>query len=684
MAPMQSVLLRPGVDVEQTAALNEAGISQSQFIRTKNGLTQTIGGWQQFGTGAIPSTVRSLHAWQDILATDYVAAAATSNLIALTQTSYRDITPQERDSTIAPTILTISSGSNIVVVTDPNSGVGIADSVEFHTPISIGNIELKGAYPIDSVVSTGQYTIRSSVVASTSIAGSGVLPTFSTTAGSALVTVEESNNTVSAILGLQVNYDHATSVGGLTISGPYNVYSVIDSTRYTIISPTAASSAGTVSMNGGLAHLHYFITQAQISLPSGGYGAGPYAGGGYGTGLPTSSGAAGTPITSTDWTQDNWGEILLSFKADGPVFGWSPSLGLGNAGLIAGAPLKNGGGFVSMPQQILVLWKSVQPQGNGGFNNGGTQDPLLVRWSDVQDLTQWDVRTDTAAGSFHIPTGSIIRGGLQAGNFGIIWTDIDVWIMQLTNDPVSIFNFTKAGSGCGLIGKHAAGVISNEVFWCGENNFFVLSGSGVLPLPCSVHDFIFQGRNSAQDEKICCAPNSAFNEISWYFCNGSATENNAYVKFNIVDKTWDYGTLTRTAWKDVSVVGEPIGADIGATVYQHEIGNMVSGSGNSFFRTGWWTISDGQDLAFIDWIHPDFIWGTYGNNDASVQLRFFSVDYPGDTPRIYGPYTVTQANEYITPRIRGRLVSMEVISATNNVFWRLGRIRYRWAPAGRR
>src|SRR6266566_5174688 len=163
--PMQSALLKPGVDVEQTFALNEAGISQSQLIRTKNGLTQTIGGWEQYGPIAIPSTVRSLHVWQDLSGNDYVAAAATGNIIALTATSYKDITPQERFSSIVPNV-SISSGSNIVTVTASDSGLSRADSVVFHTPISIGNLLLMGAYPVASVLSTGSFTILSSVTAS--------------------------------------------------------------------------------------------------------------------------------------------------------------------------------------------------------------------------------------------------------------------------------------------------------------------------------------------------------------------------------------------------------------------------------------------------------------------------------------------------------------------------------------
>src|SRR5260370_34827250 len=123
----------------------------------------------------IHSTVTSLNAWQDISANDFVAAAAKNNLVALTATSYQDITPQLRTSSLTPNI-TISSGSNIVRVNDVNSGMSVANSVVFDTPISIGNLLLMGGYPINSILSTAAFTILSSIAASTTITSSGVLP----------------------------------------------------------------------------------------------------------------------------------------------------------------------------------------------------------------------------------------------------------------------------------------------------------------------------------------------------------------------------------------------------------------------------------------------------------------------------------------------------------------------------
>src|SRR5215467_13074972 len=104
--PMQSVTLRPGVNTQETAALNEAGVSQSQLIRYKDGLIQSYGGWVNYLSSiislVIPSTVRDLHAWQGLLNDQHLAFGATQNLQVLKVSSaafIADVTPQTRIST---------------------------------------------------------------------------------------------------------------------------------------------------------------------------------------------------------------------------------------------------------------------------------------------------------------------------------------------------------------------------------------------------------------------------------------------------------------------------------------------------------------------------------------------------------------------------------------------------------
>lgn len=673
--PMASVILRPSVNTQLTPSLNEAGISESQLIRSKDQLVEKLGGWNQYYPITIGSTIHDLHAWQGLQGRKYLSVAASTLLAVIESGNLSVVSPQTRESSFAPNF-SVSSGSNVITVVDAGSSLTTFDAVFFNTPVSVGTTFLSGAYPINTVGGSSSYTIISSATSNTAVVSSGKLPIFDATANSGIVTVTLSNNNYVSIPGLYYGYYAPTSVGGITIEGAYGVRSIIDSTQFTIVSANAASSAGTATMNNGLVNVTYFIAEGPPPA-SGGYGIGPYGVGGYGIGGAT-SGAGGTAITATDWTQDNWGEILLCCPEDGPIYAWSPDSGFSTASVITEAPMFNGGIFISMPQQILVAWRSC-------LEESGAQDNLTVRWSNSGDYTNWVASSQTAAGSFHFPTGSIIVGGMQASNYSIIWTDTDAWIMQYVGGDV-IFNFTQVGSGCGLIGKHAAAVLGNDIYWCGTNNIYTIQGGGVQPLPCTVWDFLFQNLNETYQEGIRCAANSSFNEITWYFPSADSTgENDAYIKYNVKEKAWDYGYLSRVAWCDVSPLGAPIGSDA-TTIYQHEMGyNEVNTPMVSSFTTGYWSISEGNEMAFVDWILPDMKFGTYsGAKTASCEITFYSLDYTGDTPRTYGPYTFTEATDYINVRIRGRFMAMKITSNDLDSFWRVGRIRYRFAPSGRR
>jgi hypothetical protein len=87
---------------------------------------------------------------------------------------------------------------------------------------------------------------------------------------------------------------------------------------------------------------------------------------------------------------------------------------------------------------------------------------------------------------------------------------------------------------------------------------------------------------------------------------------------------------------------------------------------------------------FVDQIWPDMKWGYFnGAQTAQVFISFEVCDYPGQTPLVYGPYVMTQSTTYITPRFRGRLVSIKIESNDVGSFWRIGNIRYRVQPDGK-
>lgn len=500
----------------------------------------------------------------------------------------------------------------------------------------------------------------------------GSVAQFSTTNGSDFVEVTLANHGYAE--GDTFPILIATTVGGVTLYGNYIVNSVSSASVFTISASASATSTATAYENSGDVRFVYY--NGIGPLPAGsGYGVGPYGIGGYGTGTAPTAGT-GTPITATDWTLDNWGQVLIANPLNGPIYQWDPTSGNPTALIIPEAPPVNDGAFVAMPQRQIVAW---------GSTFTGVKDPLLIRWCDVNDYTAWIASLTNQAGSYRIPKGSRVVQCIQAGQQALVWTDLGVWAMQYVGAPY-VYQFNELGNGCGLIGRKAAAAMGGIVYWMGQSQFYRLANGGVEPIRCPIWDVIFQDLDTTNLDKIRIAPNSRFGEIAWYYpTNSNGGEVSHYVKYNVVLDQWDFGELARTAWINESVLGPPIGAAPNTYIYQHETSPDADGQPmNSYFQTGYFVLNEADNKMFVDQVWPDMKWGYYGGTqNANVNLTFYVTDYAGQTPTSYGPYTLTQATTYITPRFRGRLVSIKMESDDIGSWWRIGNTRYRFQPDGK-
>lgn len=707
--PHAVLKLYPGVNTQQTPALNEnSGVSQSQLIRwfpdpVLAALVQKLGGWIRFFSMPLPAIVRALWAWEDLdenshlaVGTQTITGQTYSQLCVITNGSKKIVTPTYVTDNITPVVVT-NSGNPIVTITDSmTTGITSFDSVYITTQISIGGIVLFGFYQCDPdgfLGSTG-YTVLSTdklgnPLPASSSSTSATLPTFTTVSGSVTVTVTMTSYAYA--VGDTFPILVATTVGGITFYGNYIVQTLVSSTQFTIVAGSLATSSATGTLNGGNARFIYSLGQG--SIPGGtGYGVGGYGSGGYGTGNPVAP-ATGAAIDAIDWTLDNWGEILIACPDRDqpagspqfqPVYEWD--IGQQTATIISAAPPVNDGIFVAMPQRQIVAWGSTQT---------GIQDPLLIRWCDVNNFDQWIPLPTNQAGSYRIPKGSHIVGAVQGPQQAILWTDIDAWSMQYIGPPY-VYSFNEIGTGCGLIGRKAAASINGIYYWMGPSQFFTLGGAGVQILPCPVWDVVFQNIDISIDsvsgvsraQKIRVAVNSLFSEVTWYYVSvtGGTGEVDSYVKYNVQLNVWDYGTLGRTAWVDQSVLGPPVGADpTTLLLYQHETSNDADGQAMStYFQTGYFSLSEGDFQTFVDLIWPDMKWGQVDQSqNAVVQISFYVANYPGDSPTVFGPYSVQKATQFFNTRLRGRLVSIRISSSDTGSFWRIGALRYRYAADGK-
>lgn len=553
----------------------------------------------------------------------------------------------------------------------------------------IYNLTVPASIPAGTIVdAVGGATVTMSANAASPGVGSGNeivfanVPLFTTTDGSSVVTVDFPNHGVT-FAGQIVVFEASTTGNGVTIQGHYKVAAVIDADSFTIQVSATASATGAFPMNGGEAQLVYYIALGPSQIGAG-YGLGNYGAGQYGFGTGAGSVQTGTRISAEDWTSDNWGEILLACPKNGAIYQFDPTVNFTNAAVISTAPPFNAGVFISTSQQILVAYGSSIHQ-----PIGYSREPLLVQWSDQGNFNEWTPTSATQAGNFVIPIGSTILAGMAVSSQNLIWTDLDLWAMAYQGPPF-VYGFNKIGSGAGTVSAHAVQQLRGSVYWMGPTNFYAYTSSGVTVLPCSVWDAVFQNLNTDFLQNVRAMPNTPYNEVGWLYPSTASTsgECDSYVKMNITEQgaPWDYGPMQRSAWIDQTVLGPPIGASPQGFIYQHELSANADGAPlSSSFTTGYFYLAEGEEFAFVDQILPDFKWTLFsGGTSASIQLTFNVTNYPGDTPVTYGPYTVTQATEYISVRFRGRLMSMTIASGDLNSFWRIGSIKYRYAPSGRR
>lgn len=536
------------------------------------------------------------------------------------------------------------------------------------------------------------------------ISTGGGAATFVTTNTSKTVTITDVAN--GSLAGDWVYVRSNVVVGGITLFGFYLIQTIVDADHFTI---TAAAAATSGASNTGT--LDYLIATATAS-------AGMYLETESGFPILTESGLEiiASGATLRQWLLDNWGAYLIGNYTNSPIFVWQPPFVAGTVaqaigGVVNGiaatnAPTTVVASFVAMPQQIMVAL-GTDVQGNG------VQDPNLISWSDVSDYTQWHPLATNQAGSFRIPTGSRIVGGLQTPQFAAIWTDIDMWLMQYLGAPL-IFGFQKVAGSSELVAARAATTQGSTIYWMSNDSFMRYDGNGISTIPCSVWDRVFLNLNTTQIDKCWAWSNHYYNEVWWFYPSGTGTgEIDSYVKYNTLEDLWDYGMLDRVCGQDQNAYGTPMAVDTSGLLQQHEMGYDANGVAmNSFIQSGQFPLEDGTYFQVIKRVVPDFVWNAAPFSTAqsqplitennipliteqgdqivtestpqAVQISLLSEDFPTSTQYIYGPFTVTEATPYCITRARGRTIAINVSSNTLGVFWRFGGVRIEYAQAGKR
>jgi hypothetical protein len=389
-----------------------------------------------------------------------------------------------------------------------------------------------------------------------------------------------------------------------------------------------------------------------------------YGGGNYGVGSYGTPRAGGTFIAPMTWQLDAWGDNLVGCaRNDGRLYQWGLATGT-PAGVIANAPINCLGLLVSDQRHLIAF--------------GAGANRRKVQWSGKENNTLWTVAADNEAGSFELQTpGEYMRAWRVRGVY-LVLTDVDAHVMEYIGQPY-IFRRERLANGCGIVGPGAGAIAGSDAVWMGTNKFWMFDG-GVREVPCEVADYVFTDINLFQAHKFTCGYNSAFNEVTWWYCSAGATEPNRYVTWNRKDNCWYFGSMPRTAWQDKDVFPQPLAMGTDNHLYRHEEGWLDAGASrlaSIFVASGALELDVGDRIGNINQILPD------EKNRGAVTVGFTAKYTPNDVAEYnFGPYLV-RPDGYTDARASGRQVVMTLRPTVDDDF-RVGRFRFDIVPGGNR
>jgi hypothetical protein len=385
---------------------------------------------------------------------------------------------------------------------------------------------------------------------------------------------------------------------------------------------------------------------------------------------------------------DNFGEDLVFNVMNGGIYYWDSSAGLGSRG-VALSDLAGANSVPTIATQVLVsdVDRHVIAFGCDPIDNVGVQDPLLIRFSSQESVTDWEPRATNSAGDLRIGSGSKIVVAVETRQQTIVFTDVSLHAMQYLGPPFT-FGIGKISENITIQSPNAAVAIDDRVFWMGLNEFYLYEGT-VNRIPCTVRDYVFNDFNFDQAEKVFATTNTEHSEVWWYYPSANSSEIDRYVVYNYLEQVWYYGTLSRTAALDRGLSQLPIATGTGGVLYNHEFGyddgsTTPASAIEAYVQSSPIDLGDGEQFIFMRRMIPDVDFRDSQAEEPSLDVTTRIRNFNGGNYLRTTTSTVNQDTEQVHLRLRGRQFSMRVESDGLEVGWRLGSMRYDLRQDGRR
>ena len=792
--PLNKLQFNPGINKEVTKYTNEAGWSDCDKVRFRQGYPEKIGGWTRHGTNTFTGVCRSLHQWISLAFVRYTGLGTNVKFMIEEGQTYYDVTPIRLTATLGSNPITTANTSTSVTIAHTAHGATLGSYVTLSgvsgTTNNVPASDLNKEHVITEIVNANSYKIVVATTANGNGTGGGgsvvaayqinVGPDFqiptqgweSSTFGSdewngssggteELRVWNQANFGEDLIIGprggelyywdtsagtgtraiavknvlnggavslsqtstgnINTSFDYITSIDA-AVGAKIRVGDTVTCTtagrladNTTVLSISANKtiiniSANPVSASGGPGFTFNFntdpisvtensktITVKDATLER------VYEVGQHVTlaGATTISGITGTvinarhKIATVDSASNTYTiDISGAEPASATTSGGGASV-TAQYELSAEVPVVQDGLIVSDSSRFVFCF------GCNAFGDATeTQNPLLLRWSDQEDMFDWRPRSTNQAGDLQLSQGTEIVTAIQSRQEILVFTDAALYSLQYVGAPV-VWSSTLVGSNMSVASSKAVAYANGVAYWMGKEKFYKYDGT-VQPLRCDVRKFIFDDLDKGQYEQTFAGTLEEYHEIWWFYVskdNTSKVAPDKYVVYNYLEDIWYIGTMDRSAWLDSPINDFPLAATNTYNLVEHENGND-DGQGatnvalNSYITSGRFGIESGTSFTFVDKLIPDMSFVGSDSNAPSVDFIVLAGNEPGslDHASVGGGserevQVSTEIDNYtdiVNIRMRGREMALKVASDSLGTRWQLGTPRINMRPDGRR
>jgi hypothetical protein len=221
-----------------------------------------------------------------------------------------------------------------------------------------------------------------------------------------------------------------------------------------------------------------------------------------------------------------FGKSVIACNNSQKLKSWTLGTSTTFADLAANAPIAK---YITVVRDFVVVANTYE---------SSAQQQYRVRWSAINDETDWTENVNTQSDYQDIPDGGQIVG-IRGGEFGIILLERSIHRMTYVGTPF-IFQFDNISRNKGCMVAGSIAQYQGLTFFLSDDGFYMCDGQNIVPIGAEKVDRFFLSDASETDYKTMSAAIDPVRKlVIWNY--KSVDANRKVMIYNFATKKWTYG-----------------------------------------------------------------------------------------------------------------------------------------------